>query len=302
MFTTLTRIIHFGLKNFWRNGLLSTATVAVMVLALLVSLGLIMFDEVTEKSITSLQDKIDIIVYFNTNTPEDQILSIKQSVESLSEVKNVEYVSREQALQVFKNRHQDEQSISRAIDIVGENPLEASLNIKAFEPNQYAIIAESLNNQTFKGFISEVSYDKSKVAIDRLSAIIEYINRGGLALTILLTIIAGLIVFNTIRLAIYSNRDEIGIMRAVGASNALVRGPFMVDGIVVGVLAAICSLIVAAPALSVVSPYLNKFIPGLNISAYFYSNLISFLGWQVLLGAGIGTLSSFLAVRKYLKN
>ena len=302
MFTTLTRIIHFGLKNFWRNGLLSTATVAVMVLALLVSLGLIMFDEVTEKSITSLQDKIDIIVYFNTNTPEDQILSIKQSVESLSEVKNVEYVSREQALQVFKNRHQDEQSISRAIDIVGENPLEASLNIKAFEPNQYAIIAESLNNQTFKGFISEVSYDKSKVAIDRLSAIIEYINRGGLALTILLTIIAGLLVFNTIRLAIYSNRDEIGIMRAVGASNALVRGPFMVDGIVVGVLAAICSLIVAAPALSVVSPYLNKFIPGLNISAYFYSNLISFLGWQVLLGAGIGTLSSFLAVRKYLKN
>ncbi len=302
MFTTLTRIIHFGLKNFWRNGLLSTATVAVMLLSLLVSLGLVMFNEITDKSIVSLQDKIDIIVYFDTNTPEDQILNIKQSVESLTEVKSVDYISREQALQIFKDRHQDEQSIARAVDIVGENPLEASLNIKAHNPDQYAIIAESLDNPVFGGFISDISYDKSKVAIDRLSAIIEYINRGGLILTIVLAFVAGLIVFNTIRLAIYSNRDEIGIMRAVGASNSLVRGPFMIDGIIVGVLAAVFSLIIASPAISIVSPYLGRFVPGLEVSQYFYSNIISLLGWQILLGTGIGTLSSFMAVRRYLKN
>ena len=133
-------------------------------------------------------------------------------------------------------------------------------------------------------------------------SIIEDINRGGLALTILLSVIAGLIVFNTIRLAIYSSRDEIGIMRAVGASNALVRGPFMVDGIAVGILAAVVSLILAMPILSFVSPYLSRFIPGLNISQYFYSNIFSFLLLQVVFGTAIGTVSSFLAVRKYLRN
>ena len=147
-----------------------------------------------------------------------------------------------------------------------------------------------------------MSYEKNKVAIDRLVAIIEDINRGGLALTILLAVVAGLIVFNTIRLAIYSNRDEIGIMRAVGASNALVRGPFMVDGMVVGILAAVFSLILAIPIISFLSPYLSRFIPGLNISQYFYSNLITFLLLQMVFGMAIGTVSSFLAVRKYLKN
>ena len=273
-----------------------------MLLALLVSLGLIVFKEVTRKAVASLQDKIDIVVYFNTNTLEDQILNIKQSVESLPEVKSVEYISREQAIKIFKEKHKNEQSISRAIDIVGDNPLEASLNIKAHSPEQYASIAASLDNPVFKDFISQRSYEKNKGAIDRLVSIIEDINRGGLALTILLSVIAGLIVFNTIRLAIYSSRDEIGIMRAVGASNALVRGPFMVDGIAVGILAAVVSLILAMPILSFVSPYLSRFIPGLNISQYFYSNIFSFLLLQVVFGTAIGTVSSFLAVRKYLRN
>jgi len=273
-----------------------------MLLALLVSLGLIVFKEVTNKAVVSLQDKIDIVVYFNTNTPEDQILNIKQSVESLAEVKGVDYISRAQALELFKTKHKSEQSITRAINIVGDNPLEASLNIKAHSPDQYASIAASLNNPVFKDSISQVSYEKNKVAIDRLVAIIEEINRGGLALTILLAVVAGLIVFNTIRLAIYSNRDEIGIMRAVGASNALVRGPFMVDGMVVGILAAVFSLILATPIIVFLSPYLSRFIPGLNISQYFYGNIIGFLLLQMVFGMAIGTVSSFLAVRKYLRN
>ncbi len=138
--------------------------------------------------------------------------------------------------------------------------------------------------------------------IDRLANIIDYVGRGGLALTIILAVIAGLIVFNTIRLAIYSTRDEIGIMRAVGASNALVRGPFMVDGILVGLLAAVLSVIVALPVLSYISPQLTRFIPGLDVFHYLYSNIFSILGLQILFGAGIGALSSFMAVRRYLRN
>ncbi len=302
MITTLSRIIHFGLKSFWRNGLLSTATVLVMLLALFVSLGLVIFTEVRDNAIVSLQDKIDIVVYFKTNTAEDQILSIKESLESLPEVQEIAYVSKEKALEDFKVKHAGEQSVIGAVDTVGNNPFEASLNIRAFSPDQYAAIDESLNNSVFDQYISKKSFDENQVAIDRLVAIIDYVNRGGLALTIIMAVIAGLIVFNTIRLAIYSSRDEISIMRAVGASNALVRGPFIVDGILVGVIAAVLSILFVMPVVSFLSPHLAKFIPGSNLSSYYYSNVFTLLLWQMLFGAGIGVFSGYMAIRRYLKN
>ena len=147
-----------------------------------------------------------------------------------------------------------------------------------------------------------MSYSKNQVVIDRLTAIIQNVNRGGLVLTLVLALVAGLVVFNTIRLAIYSNRDEIGVMRVVGASNALVRGPYVVGGVIAGVAAAVASIIIAAPIAYFVSPYLKVFIPGLDIFNYFYANIFRLLGYQVLFGIGIASLSSFIAVRRYLRN
>jgi cell division transport system permease protein len=131
MFTILSRIIHFGLKNFWRNSWLSVATVAVMVLALVVFINLILFGVVTDKAVSSIQDKIDISVYFKNNTAEDQILSIKQSIETMPEVKIVDYISTDRALEIFKEKHKDDPTITSAVEELGDNPLQASLNIKA---------------------------------------------------------------------------------------------------------------------------------------------------------------------------
>lgn len=302
MFTILSRIIHYGLKNFWRNGLLSTATVAIMVLALLVFVGLILFGVVADRAAASIQEKIDISVYFHTNTSEDQILNVKQSLESLSEVKSVEYISRDKALEIFKARHKDDPIISQGINELDTNPLEASLNVKARKPDQYASIAEYLDSPNLATHIDSVSYSKNKVIIDRLTAIVNNVNRGGLALTVFLALVAGLVVFNTIRIAIYSNREEIGIMRVVGASNALVRGPSMVEGIISGFLSAVISLIIVAPIVYFISPKLQVFIPGLDILQYFYSNIFWLFLYQLIFGVGIGAFSSFMAVRRYLKN
>ncbi|MEK9172960.1 MAG: permease-like cell division protein FtsX [Patescibacteria group bacterium] len=302
MITTLSRIIHFGLQNFWRNGLLSTGTVAITLLALMVSLGLILFGVVTDAAVASVQDKIDISVYFKTSTSEDQVLSIKQVLEALPEVKNVDYVSRDQALEIFKTEHEGDEEVLQAISILGSNPLEAYLNIRAYKPNQYALIDENLKNPSIAQYVSSRSYSENQLVIDRLSRIISNVSLGGFALTIILALVAGLIVYNTIRLAIYSGRDEIGIMRAVGASNFLVRGPFMVDGILTGTIAAVLSLIIAAPVLSFLSSKLGGFVPGLDIFQYFYTNIFSLLGLQLLFGVGVCTISSFLAARRYLKN
>lgn len=302
MFTVISRIIHYGFQGFWRNGWPSAATVAIMVLALLVFLGLIFFNTATDRAVTLIQDKIDISVYFKAQTSEDEILNVKQSLESLAEVRGVEYISQDRALEIFKETHQEEETITRAIDELGANPLVASLNIKARRPDQYASIAQYLEAPALKQHMESVSYAKNQVIINRLTAIIENVNRGGFALTVALAVIAGLVVFNTIRLAIYSNRDEISIMRAVGASNAFVRGPYVVEGVIAGTLAAAAGIVVAFPVVYVVSPYLNVFIPGLNLFQYFAANLLQFFGYQLLFGILIGALSSFVAVKRYLRN
>jgi cell division transport system permease protein len=302
MFTIISRIFHFGIKNFTRNGWLSVATVAIMTLALVVFAGLILFGYITHQAASSIEDKIDISVYFNTNTSEDQILNIQQSLQGLPEVANVDYTSRDQALALFQQNHANDQTISQAINELDTNPLEASLNIKAKDPSQYGDIANYLASPNLAQYIDTISYTQNQNVIERLAKIVSTVEQGGWVAIIFLTIIAGLVVFNTIRIAIYANREEIGIMRVVGASNSLVRGPFVIEGMLCGIIAAVASLILVAPVIYFVSPYLNVFIPGLELFSYFTSHLAQLLLYELAFGVVIGGFSSFFAVRRYLRN
>ena len=302
MITVLSRIFHYGFVNFGRNALLSLATVAVMVLALLVFLSLMIFNVVTDEAVSLVQDKIDISVYFKTTAQEDQILAIKRNIETLSEVKNVDYISRDRALEIFKESHKDDATIASAISELNNNPLQASLNVKAHDPNDYGKIAGYFTGANVAENVDSISYSRNQVVIDRLNAIIRNVNRSGFGLTLALTLLAGLVIFNTIWLAIYSNREEIGIMRVVGASNSLVRGPYVIEGIISGVLAAVLSVIIAAPVIFYISPYVKEFIPGFNVFMYFYQNILHLFMYQVLFGVLMGSVSSFIAVRRYLKN
>lgn len=302
MITIILRILQYGFKNFRRNGWLSTVTIIIMSLALLVFLGLILFRVATKAAIDSIQDKIDISVYFKSTTPEDQILSIKASLEALPEVKSVSYVSADQALEIFKNRHRDDEIVSQAINELNVNPLLASINIKAHRSDDYAKIDQYLNSADLSQFIESISYARNQIIIDKLTVIIHNIERSGFILTIILAILSGLVVLNTIRLAIYSNREEINIMRLVGASNSLVRGPYMVEGLLTSGVAAAISIILALPVIYLVSPYLKVFISNLDLWQYFISHLVSLFFYQLLFGAFVGVVSSFIAVRRYLKN
>lgn len=274
-----------------------------MVLALSVFCSLVLFGVVTDHAVQSIQDKIDISVYFKTTTPEDQILSIKQSIESLPEVKAVNYISRDQALQIFGDKHKNDPTISQALTELGSNPFQAYIEIKANDPEHYATIAQYFSdNQGLSQYVDSVDYYKYQTVIDRLTAIVKSVSRAGLLLTVALALIGCLMVFSTIELATYASRDEISIMRVVGASNALVRGPFVVQGLVSGVLSGLISLVVVGPLVYFSAPTLAKFIPGLEIFAYFLTHLAPLFLYQVAFGAFLGAVSSFVAVRKYLKN
>lgn len=301
MLTTLFRIIKNGFLGFWRNGWLSMATLSIIILALLVFEGIIIFNILTKTALTALQDKIDISIYFKANTPEDEILKTKKSLETLAEVKNIEYIPRDKALEIFKERHKDDQAISQSLEELQDNPLLASLNIKAHNPKEYAIIAGYLDEASFKGWFEKVSYAQNAVVIERLGRIIDTAQKGGLILIVFIALIAVLVTFNTIRLAIYSNRDEIGIMRLVGASNSFIRGPYAVEGIIYGVIAGIISIVIAGPVIYFASPYIKIFIPEINLWSYFGSHLFALLGYQLLFGIGLGIISSSIAISKYLK-
>jgi len=300
MTTTLLRIIKYGLQSFRRNGLLSVATIVVMVLALMVFEGLIIFGVLTRSAIDSLENKIDISVYFKTTAPEDEILKIRKTLEELSEVKSVEYISRDKALEIFKEQHKDDPTITQALKELEDNPLLASLNIKDHDPNDYEAVASGLEAENLKNLIDKITFAESQRYIERLAAIVGTVEKLGFTLTVFLALTAALVTFNTIRLAIYSNREEIGIMRLVGASNVFINGPYIVEAIIFGILAAILSLAIAAPLVNLASPPIQEFME-LNLKSYFYGNLFGLFGYLLIFGIGLGIVSATIAVRKYLK-
>ena len=301
MFTTLLRIIKYGLYGYWRNGWLSMATLSIIVLALVVFEGLIIFNTLTKTALIALQDKIDISVYFKKETSEDDVLKIRKSLETLAEVKAVEYISRDKALDLFRSRHVDDDTIKQSLEELQDNPLLASLNIKANDSKNYPVIADYLEKSSFRNNFEKVTYAQNAVVIERLNRIMDTAGRGGFLLIVFLALIAILVTFNTIRLAIYSSREEIGIMRLVGASNSFIRGPYVVEGIIFGLIGAILSLIIAAPVVFFASPYVKVFIPEMNLWSYFNSNLFILFGYQLLFGIGLGIISSSIAISKYLK-
>ncbi|MEK7574206.1 MAG: permease-like cell division protein FtsX [Patescibacteria group bacterium] len=301
MFVAFSRIIKYGFQNFLRNGWLSTATIAVIFLALFVLQSLIIFNFVAKTAIATVQNKIDISVYFKSNTAEDEILKLEKSLEGLSEVKKTEYVSREQALTEFQARRKNDSIVIAAIQELGENPLLASLNIKAYNPKEYAAISTYLNNESLSSIIEKVSYAQNQIVIERLISIVDTAKRGGIILTLIITLIAVLVAFNTIRLAIYSNREAISIMRLVGASNNFIRGPYIVEGILYGILAGILSFAIITPLITYIAPHMASFVPEMNLQNYFATNFFRLLSYQLIFGIILSAVSSFVAVHRYLK-
>ena len=316
MFTYIKRIVRTGFVNFWRNGFLSFAAVVILTLSLTAFGALIFGSAFGNTLITEVKNKVDINVYFTLNAQETDILDLKKIISKLPEVEKVDYISREQALGAFKEKWKDNTLILQGLEEIGDNPFPAVLNIKAKEPSQYAGIAnflDSKNSLSKDGttIVDKVNYNQNKLVIDRLGRIIPAVQRAGILLAIVLVIVAIIVTFNTIRLIIYTAKDEIAVMKLVGASNAYIRGPFVTSGIMYGIISAILTLII----LAVFSFYSDSLIIrfagvanaedfGLIInifSKYFIANFGQI--FAIILGSGIvlGAISSYLAVRRYLK-
>jgi len=301
MLISFQRVLRSGWEKFVRDKSSSGAALFVMVIVLTIATMLFLLQGVASFMITGLQESVDISTYVKDIATQEEVAQLKEELESMPEVKEVRYVSKEQALKSFVELHKQDEVILESLEIVGQNPLLASLSIKAFSANQYPVISEFLQNTPLSSIISDVDYFDRAPVIKKLATVTGGIQSGVFLITLLVAFIAILVAFNTIRLTIYSSRDEIEIMRLVGASNWFIRGPFIIQGIIVGVLATLLATLLLFPLTLFAGLKLQTFAPGFSLFQYFASNLLWILLLQFIVGIGLGTSSALVAIRKYLK-
>jgi len=305
-FVNIKRVIRAGFVNFWRNGFVSLASILIMTVTLFVIGSLLFLLATLDASLIDLRSKVDVNVYLATSAPEEDVLALQKSIQALPGVKKVIYVSATEALDNFKKRHQNDAPTLDALSELSDNPLGAVLNVSANEPGQYEAVASFLKSDNALSsdrqvIVAKVNYEDNKLAIDVLSKIIASAQKLGLALTVVLIIISIMITFNTIRLVIYTARDEISVMRLVGASSKYIRGPFVVSGVMYGIIAGAITLAIFYPMTYWLGTSTANFFNGINVFSYFITNFAQI--FAIIMGSGIflGAVSSWLSASRYLR-
>jgi cell division transport system permease protein len=295
-FTKLFRTFKEGFTNFWRNGWLSVAAISIITISLYIIGFTILIGLTTNLVLKNVQDKVNIAVYFNTDVDEKSILEIKDKLAVYSEIKSIDYVSKEQALKEFTGLIGEDSSIQNALKEIGDNPLLASLVISANKSDQYEAISKAIDSSNFKEKIDHIDYSRNKTNIDRLNGVTKIVEKAGIVLGIIFVILAILITFNTIRMTMYSHKKEFEIMRLVGASNIYVEMPFIFEGVFYGIFSAITAGIL----LLITAKYISQ-ISKDDMMSFYLSNFWLILGIIIVMGVVTGVISSLIAIRKYLK-
>ena len=302
-FTNIKSIFTFALANFYRNKGTSLSAVFILTVITLLITGLFFVQSISNFLVFTIQNKIDITAYFKQDTPEEEILNAREEILGISpDIKSVQYVSREDAFEQFSERHRDDDVFARALLEVGDNPFLPSLNIATTgSPLLYEKVSNILQGGNFGDIVEKVDFSQKKDTIEKVFSITSKINRFGLGLSIVLVLVAILVVFNTIKLVINSSRDEISTMNIVGASDWFIKGPFVIEGAIFGAISFFICIFITALLSYFFSPGLSAIMPGFNLFGHFVSNFWLIALIQLISGVGLGTLFSFIAVKKYLE-
>lgn len=305
-YIAVERIIKNGVVNFGRNVWLAIAAIAMMCITLTILLFAIISNATFNHTIGDLTSHIDVVEYLKDSvTPaqrDKQLYQLKQ----LPNVKYVQYTSKEQALKAYEAENTNNPTLLAAISET-DNPLPASVEIWPNDPNKLQDIQNFLNKPSQAALQSDpTSYSGDrKAAIDNITSATHFFQQAGIIGIIVFIIISMLIIFNTIRMAIFNRRDELIIMRLLGATPAYIRGPFIVETMLYGAVAASVSLIIVWALFRVASSTLQASSLGLLdigfSSDYFNTHLVSILTIQIVVGILIGAASSAIATRRYLK-
>jgi cell division transport system permease protein len=298
----LFRIIKFALQDLGRNISLSFMTIFILTLMLLSVNTLWSLDVLTRQAVEAVKKEIDVSLYFVPETTDKNISDIRAYINTFPEVTDLKLQSREEVLQSFQEKHKSQPEVIDALTELGDNPFGPTMIIKTKEPQDYKKIIAALNAPEYEKLIEAKSFDNHEEAITKLQNITNRIEKIGFGLAVLFAAISFLIIFNTIRVAIYTQRVEISIKRLVGASNWFIRGPYIVESVIFTVLSVGATIAVIFGALQWIDPYLAVILPnGFSLTNYYYSLIFPLFGIQAAAVLLLTIISSSLAMRKQLK-
>lgn len=295
--------LQFAVTNLYRNKGTALAAIFVLTVIVFIVTGLFFLHGVSNYLISTVEDKIDVTAYFKTTADEADILAIKKEIEKDGKlVKSVQYVSREDALADFNQKHKDNPVFSQALQEVGDNPFLPSLNIVTNgEAKEYEKVSALLASDKYKDSVEKVDFYQKKDIIEKVFSIVSGVTMFGFAIGFLVMIIAILVVFNTIKLIIKLAEDEISTMRVIGATNWFIKAPFVIEGALFGVVAFVICFVVTLIFSYALSGSVGLMVPGFHLFGYFLSQFFLLVFLQLLAGIGLGALTSLVVVNKHLK-
>ena len=301
-FLSLLRTIKFSLQDTYRNIWLSLVTITILILALFSINMLLTVKVISEAAVKSVKDKIDINLYIANDTKEEDIMALKARLANLREVGDVKYISEADAVESFRTKHQNDPDILAALQEVGKNPLSPALIIRPKDTDHYDAMLSSLDS--FKDpIIESKNFDDHKAILNKINSITEKVSKAGLVLSLIFVVITILLVYNSIRVAIYTHRREIAIMRLVGASHWFIRMPFLISSFNYTLIGILITTLFFYPFLNLLQPYIDTFFIDyhINIIGYFNQNFVQIFGLEFLGLVVVNIVASLIAVGKYSK-
>jgi cell division transport system permease protein len=305
-YITFLRIVHTGTVNFLRNASLAIAAMAVMIVTLTIILFSLIASATFSHTIQQITDKIDISVYLKDSVTPSQTTQLLGQLKKLPNTETVEYLSKSDVLKQYEQQNAGNQQLQLAIDETS-NPLPATIHVKPRDLNKIQDIKTFLTKPNITALQSDPpSYSGNlKQAIDNITHATNILREIGAIAVIVFAVISALIIFNTIQMAIFNRRDEIQIERLLGASTWYIRGPFVVESAIYGVLSAVASILIINSIFVTTNSTLQATTLGLldigYATTYFDSHFWLLLTLQLVIGIVIGAVSSVIATRRYLK-
>lgn len=295
------RAIGFAIQDIFRNFTLSMMTVFILILMLLSVNSFIVIQALTDHAIQAIKQQIDVSVYFDPSVAQEEVVEVRSYVESFPEVTSISYLSKDEVLQAFQDKHADNPDILESIAELPENPLGPTMIIKTREPRDYRKIIDGLSVPEYDHLIEAKTFADTEVIIERVDTTTEKIEQFVIVLSLLFVIISFFVIFNTIRVAIYTQRTEIAIKKLVGATNWFIRGPYVFQAILFSIIATLATFGILFAISGFIDPYIQAVFatPGF-LTNYLYSNIMSLLLVEFGAVLVLTVLTSTLAMRRYL--
>lgn len=306
------RIIKYGASSFRRNIWLSIAATAVMTITLIILLVTIGASMILSATADTMRQKIDITVFFQPGTSEPLL---EQMADTMRSDSNVVEVTIADSLTEYENFLLENQDNTDLLTALGDDDMrqmmldtmQATMRIKVNNPDDLTSIRYIVEHDSdFQAYLDDEkdpTYDVNQAEIATISSWATIAKNGGLILGAVFLVISVLVIFNTIRMAIFSRREEVYMMKLVGADSDFINGPFQVEAQICGIISGILSATAAYIGFQFIAPGLSSYGIDVSLVASFMttSRLVYVYLGTIIIGVLVGTISARLAMQKYLK-